>query len=245
MVNTNFVVNFIIEARGFFIMSLKEAISSLKRGEFVLLHDGGRRENEVDMVVAAEFVTPAHIARMRQQAGGLVCLAIDSTFAESIGLHYMHDILSHSQKLDLESKKMIIGKAPYGDQPSFSISINHTQTYTGITDRDRALTIKEMANLFKKFNGTRKQEFVSSFRTPGHVPVLIAKNGLLSKRLGHTEMSVYLMELAQLSPAAIICEMLDSESFTALSVEKAINYAKENTIPFIECKDLLEFSKVR
>ena len=139
---------------------------------------------------------------------------------------------------------MIIGKAPYGDQPSFSISINHTQTYTGITDRDRALTIKEMANLFKKFNGTRKQEFVLSFRTPGHVPVLIAKNGLLSKRLGHTEMSVYLMELAQLSPAAAICEMLDSESFAALSVEKAINYAKENAIPFIECKDLLEFSKV-
>lgn len=244
MVNTNFVVTFIIETRGFFIMSLNEAISSLKRGEFVLLHDGGRRENEVDMVVAAEFVTPAHIARMRQHAGGLVCLAIDNAFAQSIGLHYMHDILSRSQELDLESKKMIMGKAPYGDQPSFSISINHAQTYTGITDRDRALTIKEMANLFKKFNGTRKLEFVSSFKTPGHVPVLIAKNGLLSKRLGHTEMSVYLMELAQLSPAAAICEMLDSESFTALSVEKAINYGKENAIPFIEGKDLLEFSKV-
>lgn len=244
MVNTNFVVTFIIETRGFFIMSLNEAISSLKRGEFVLLHDGGRRENEVDMVVAAEFVTPAHIARMRQHAGGLVCLAIDNAFAQSIGLHYMHDILSRSQELDLESKKMIMGKAPYGDQPSFSISINHAQTYTGITDRDRALTIKEMANLFKKFNGTRKLEFVSYFKTPGHVPVLIAKNGLLSKRLGHTEMSVYLMELAQLSPAAAICEMLDSESFTALSVEKAINYAKENAIPFIEGKDLLEFSKV-
>ncbi len=225
-------------------MSLDEAISTLKRGEFILLHDAGKRENEVDMVVAAEFVTPAHIARMRQYAGGLVCLAINNSFARSLGLCYMHDILSNSQEVDTESKKMIIGKAPYGDQPSFSISINHSQTYTGITDRDRALTIKEMANLFKNLNGNKKQEFVSSFKTPGHVPVLIAQNGLLSNRLGHTEMSVYLMEVAKLSPAAAICEMLDSESYTALSVEKAKKYAKENAIPFLEGKELLEFSKV-
>ena len=225
-------------------MSLDGAISSLKRGEFILLHDAGKRENEVDMVVAAEFVTPTHIARMRQNAGGLVCLAINNSFAESLGLRYMHDILSNSKEVDTESKKMIMGLAPYGDQPSFSISINHAQTYTGITDRDRALTIREMANLFKNLNNNKKQEFVSSFKAPGHVPVLIAKNGLLSKRLGHTEMSVYLMELAKLSPAAAICEMLDSESYTALSVEKAKKYAKENAVPFLEGKELLEFSKV-
>ena len=225
-------------------MSLNEEISSLKRGEFILLHDAGKRENEVDMVVAAEFVTPAHIARMRQHAGGLVCLAVNYSFAQNLGLHYMHDILSNSQEIDIESKKMIMGKAPYGDQPSFSISINHAQTYTGITDRDRSLTIKEMANLYKNLNGNKKQEFISSFKTPGHVPVLIAKNGLLSNRLGHTEMSIYLMELAKLSPVATICEMLDSESYAALSVEKAQKYAKENAIPFLEGKELLEFSKV-
>ena len=225
-------------------MSLEEAISTLKRGKFILLHDAGQRENEVDMVVAAEFVSPAHIARMRQHAGGLVCLAINNSFAQILGLHYMHDILSNSQEIDAESKSMIIGIAPYGDQPSFSISINHVQTYTGITDRDRALTIREMANLFKNLNGNKKQEFVSSFKMPGHVPVLIAKNGLLSHRLGHTEMSIYLMELAKLSPAAAICEMLDSESYTALSVEKATKYARENAIPFLEGEELLEFSKV-
>lgn len=225
-------------------MSLDVAISSLQRGEFVLLHDAGKRENEVDMVVAAEFVTPAHIARMRQHAGGLVCLAINNSLAQSLGLQYMHDILSNSNDIDTESKKMIMGKAPYGDQPSFSISINHAQTFTGITDGDRALTIKEMANLFKTLNKNKKYEFISSFKTPGHVPLLIAKNGLLSKRLGHTEMSVYLMELAKLSPVAAICEMLDSESYAALSVEKAKKYAKENAIPFLEGKDLIEFSKV-
>jgi 3,4-dihydroxy 2-butanone 4-phosphate synthase len=225
-------------------MSLNEAISSLKRGEFILLHDEGKRENEVDMVVAAEFVTPAYIARMRQHAGGLVCLSINHFFAQDLGLHFMHDILSNSQEVDTESKRMIITKAPYGDQPSFSISINHVQTYTGITDRDRSMTIKEMANLYKTINKNKKQEFISSFKAPGHVPVLIAQNGLLSNRLGHTEMSIYLMNLSNLAPVAAICEMLDSESYVALSVEKARKYAQENAIPFLEGKELLEFSKV-
>ncbi|MGI0040972.1 MAG: 3,4-dihydroxy-2-butanone-4-phosphate synthase, partial [Nitrosopumilaceae archaeon] len=93
-------------------------------------------------------------------------------------------------------------------------------------------------------NGNKKQEFISSFKTPGHVPVLIAKNGLLSNRLGHTEMSIYLMGLSKLSPVATICEMLDSELYTALSVEKAKKYAKENAIPFLDGEELLEFSKV-
>ena len=68
-------------------MSLDEAISSLRKGEFILVHDANKRENEVDMVVAAEFVTPAHIARMRQDAGGLICLSINHSFAKSLGLN--------------------------------------------------------------------------------------------------------------------------------------------------------------
>jgi 3,4-dihydroxy 2-butanone 4-phosphate synthase len=130
-------------------MSIDFAISSLKRGEFVLLYDSMGRENEIDMVVAADFITPEHVARMRQNAGGLLCLAIDNIFAENLGLKYMHDILSNSDSFDSQAKEMIMGLAPYGDHPTFSISINHYQTYTGITDRDRALTIKEMANLYK------------------------------------------------------------------------------------------------
>ncbi|MDE1829491.1 MAG: 3,4-dihydroxy-2-butanone-4-phosphate synthase, partial [Thaumarchaeota archaeon] len=71
-------------------MSLEEAISSLKRGDFVLLHDGNTRENEVDMVVAADFITPEHIARMRQDAGGLICLSVNNAFAKNLGLSFMH-----------------------------------------------------------------------------------------------------------------------------------------------------------
>ena len=223
-------------------MTFDSAISSLKRGEFVMIHDSDGRENEIDMVVAAEFVTPEHIVRMRKHAGGLICLAIDDSMAEKLQLKYMHNMLSSSDQLDDESKKMIMGTAPYGDHPTFSLTINHKQTYTGITDRDRALTIKEMATLYKKDNP--KQIFNSNFKTPGHVPLLLASNGLLSSRKGHTEMSVYLTQLANLSPITTICEMMDSETYSALSVDKAEKYAKENAIPFIDGKELLEFSKV-
>jgi len=224
-------------------MSLGDAITSLRRGEFVLLHDSVGRENEVDMVVAAEYVTPEHIARMRQHAGGLLCLAIDHSFGKKLGLPYMHDLLSKSDYFDSTSKEMIMGLAPYGDHPTFSISINHYQTYTGITDRDRALTIREMANLQNIDN--QRNKFVSSFKTPGHVPVLIAAEGLLSSRRGHTEMSVYLTGLAKLTPVSAICEMMDSETYSAVSPEKAKKYAKQNAIPFIDGQELLEFAKVQ
>lgn len=224
-------------------MSLEEALSALRRGDFVLLHDGNRRENEIDMVVAADFITPEHIARMRQDAGGLICLSINHAFAKSLGLNYMHDILSNSNNVDAESKKMIIGTAPYGDRPSFSISINHQNTYTGVTDRDRALTISEIANLYKSHDKNKKEIFNLNFKTPGHVHLLIASEGLLSNRLGHTEMSVYLTNLAGLSPAAAICEMLDPQTYGALSIEKAKRYARQNNIPYFDISELIKFAK--
>ena len=67
-------------------MSLDHAIESLKRGEFILLHDSKERENEIDMVVAAQMVEPEHIVRMRQHGGGLVCLALENQFGKSMGL---------------------------------------------------------------------------------------------------------------------------------------------------------------
>jgi len=220
-------------------MSLESGIESLKRGEFVLLFDSAGRENEIDMVVAAQFVTPEHVARMRQHAGGLVCIAIDNNFANTLELKYMHEILADSS---ISNKEMIMGLAPYGDHPTFSISVNHYQTYTGITDNDRSLTIKEMANIFSMEN--KKKKFVSSFKTPGHIPLLIASEGLLATRQGHTEMSVYLTQIAGLTPVTAICEMLDAETYTALSIDKAEKYAKQNAIQLINGRELLEFAKV-
>ena len=119
---------------------------------------------------------------MRQHGGGLVCLALENQFGKSMGLRYMHEILDES--LDLESHKMIPNRAPYGDRPSFSIHVNHRSTYTGITDTDRALTAREIAKLYGKPN--LKEKFVSSFVTPGHLPLLLASKGMLAERRGHT-----------------------------------------------------------
>ncbi len=220
-------------------MPLESSLEFLKRGEFVLLFDSAGRENEVDMVVPAEFVTPEHIARMRQHAGGLLCMAIDHNFAASLDLKYMHEILSDSP---ISNKEMIMGLAPYGDHPTFSLSINHYQTYTGITDKDRALTINEMTNIYNVEN--KQKKFASSFKTPGHVPLLIASKGLLAARQGHTEMSVYLAQIAGLTPITAICEMMDAETYTALSVDKAEKFGKQHGIPLIDGKELLEYAKV-
>ncbi|MGY5142810.1 MAG: 3,4-dihydroxy-2-butanone-4-phosphate synthase [Nitrosopumilus sp.] len=220
-------------------MSLENALQSLKQGEFVLLHDSTGRENEIDMVVAAQFITPEHVARMRQNAGGLLCIAIDNQFAKSLELRYMHEILADS---DISNKEMIMGLAPYGDHPTFSLSVNHYQTYTGITDQDRSLTIKEMANIYNLEN--KQKKFASSFKTPGHVPLLIASQGLLASRQGHTEMSVYLAQIAGLTPVTAICEMMDAQTYSALSIDKAEKFGKQNGIPLIDGKELIEYAKV-
>ena len=220
-------------------MPLESALESLKRGEFVLLFDSAGRENEIDMVVAAEFVTPEHVARMRQHAGGLLCVAMENNFAAALDLRYMHEILADSP---ISNKEMIMGLAPYGDHPTFSLSVNHYQTYTGVTDKDRALTIKEISNIFNIEN--KQKKFASSFKTPGHVPLLIASKGLLAARQGHTEMSVYLAQIAGLTPVTAICEMMDAQTYNALSVDKAEKFAKQNGFPLIDGKELLEYAKV-
>ena len=220
-------------------MAIEACLESLRRGEFVLLHDSAGRENEVDMVVAAEFVTPEHIARMRQHAGGLLCTAIENRLARLLGLEYMHEILAEHPRQDSE---MVMGLAPYGDHPTFSISVNHYRTYTGITDKDRALTVRELAAICKA--GAGRKKFAASFRTPGHVPLLIASENQLSKRQGHTEMSVYLAQLAGLTPVTAICEMMDAETYAALSAEKASKYAAHNGIPMLDGRELLEYAKV-
>jgi len=164
---------------------------------------------------------------------------LEYNFAKSLELRYMHEILSDSP---ISNKEMIMGLAPYGDYPTFSLSVNHYQTYTGITDKDRALTITEMANIYNIEN--KQKKFASSFKTPGHVPLLISSKGLLSSRQGHTEMSVYLTQVAGLTPVTAICEMMDAETYSALSVEKAEKFGKQNGIPLIDGKELLEYAKV-
>jgi 3,4-dihydroxy 2-butanone 4-phosphate synthase len=221
-------------------LPLTEAIEALKAGRFVLVHDDKGRENEIDMVVAAEHATASHVAAMRQDAGGLLCLAIANDVTSKLGLVYMHDMIADMGKVNPVFLKLVEGRAAYGDKPSFSISVNHRKTFTGITDQDRALTISEMAKVCKKIDNGGVDDFARNFRAPGHVPILIAAKNLLCDRSGHTELCVYLMRLAGMTPAVAICEMMDSQTHRALSVEKALAYAKKSEIPLLEASELKE-----
>jgi 3,4-dihydroxy 2-butanone 4-phosphate synthase len=218
--------------------SIEEAITAMQKRKFVLLHDDKVREDEVDMLFPAEYIEPHHIATMRNRAGGLICLAIQNDIASKLGLVYMHDILLSVSNVNRVFSKLSHGKSPYGDKPSFSIAVNHRDTYTGITDADRALTITAMAKICKNIVYGGVDEFAKNFRAPGHVPILIASKGLIQQRIGHTELSVYLSHLAGLTPAVVICEMLDSSTHQALSADMAKSYASEAGIPFLEASQL-------
>jgi 3,4-dihydroxy 2-butanone 4-phosphate synthase len=229
---------------------ISEAVTALRNGNFVLIHDDGNRENEIDMVVSAENILPKHISVMRKDAGGLICTAISKEISLKLGLPYMYDILkifgTSNRSISLINKDT----SPYGDKPSFSITINHVNTYTGITDYDRALTISSLAKICKELQTEADnnkammiEEFQNNFRTPGHVPILIASKGLLNERKGHTEMSVLLTKIANIANVTTICEMLDPNNYKALSYVDACKYAKENNIVMLDSKDLIAYAK--
>ncbi|NWG09005.1 MAG: 3,4-dihydroxy-2-butanone-4-phosphate synthase [Nitrososphaerales archaeon] len=219
---------------------LSDAVLSLRQGRFVLIHDFDRRENETDMVIVAQHVTPDHVRAMRKDAGGLICVAIRFDIADKLGLPYMPDILKLASKEYPNLSELINSQASYG-RSAFSISVNHRETFTGITDIDRATTIREIAKLcnlaMKGLDGV-KDRFAKSFRSPGHVQLLIASEGLISERNGHTELSVYLAQLAGLIPVTVICEMLDDETHKSLLTPSAKEYAKKHHMPFVDGHDI-------
>ena len=215
-------------------LAIQEAVKALRVGKFILIHDSESRENEVDMVKAAQHICSFDIATMRNDAGGLICLAIPHEIASKLNLIFMHDLLHIASKNNPSLSKMISSIAPYGDRPSFSITINHIDTFTGITDKDRALTITAMSDVCSKIDNEGKLEFFKKFRSPGHVHLLIGAMELLKERSGHTELAIKLIEHANLIPTVVICEMLDSETGGALSVDKASEYSKKFNIPLVE-----------
>lgn len=222
--------------------SLQRAVNSLRQGNFVLLHDSKSRENEVDLVVSAEKITPANVCQLRKDAGGLLCVAISHTVSERLGLGYLHDIFNASSSRYPILRDLAEEREAYGDKPAFSITVNHRRTFTGVTDQDRALTISRLGQIAKKALVSPESaaaEFVQEFKAPGHVYVLLESEGSLASRRGHTELSVYLCKLAGITPAAAICEMLDGKTHHALSVDEAMSYAKEHNLSIIDGEMLL------
>jgi len=222
--------------------SVEAAVEALRRGDFVLVYDRDGREGETDFVMAAEFVKPQHVHEMRREAGGLICAAIPSYITKRIGVPFMSDLLEESTERYPLLAGLRADDVPYGDKPAFSLTINHRRTFTGISDNDRALTIRELVRVVQMARlGTSDEklmlEFGRSFRSPGHVHLLIG-NGL-GERTGHTELSLALAEMAGVTPVTVVCEMLDGRTGRSLSKADALTYAARNRRAFIEGPEVI------
>ncbi|MGZ4950649.1 MAG: 3,4-dihydroxy-2-butanone-4-phosphate synthase [Halobacteriota archaeon] len=225
-------------------MTATEAIRAVKKGDMVLIYDSEDREGETDMVIPAISTTPKQVARMRIEAGGLICVAISPEAAETLCLPFMADILkcvsSNGCGLKLNSVYEKPGDLTYDARSSFSIAVNHRNVRTGITDVDRALTITELGKAVEKTIHNNSLDFSEAFRSPGHVPLLRAAKGLISERKGQTELSIALAEMAGITPAMAMCEMLDAQSGNALTKQDSINFGFRNGIVFVTGQEIAD-----
>jgi len=180
---------------------------------------------------------------MRRDAGGLICTTADPRIRESLGLPFLADVFQGMAELYPVMKGLTPNDIPYDVKSAFGITINHRRTFTGITDDDRGLTIKEFAELARKAiaqeDGWGKREFGRNFRAPGHVHLLNTSDRILENRFGHTELSTALVLMAGLVPSATVCEMMGDDG-KALPKSDARAYADERGLVFLEGADVVE-----
>ncbi len=217
-------------------MALEEALAALRRGMPVLVHDDYSREDEVDYVIHASFVDADRVYEMRTLAGGLICYAMPLEAGRRLGLELGYELLRRNPELAPLAEKRL----SYGDPPAFSIWVNSVRVRTGIRDRDRALTIRELDRVaglvFQGRVGEARRMFQEGFMAPGHVPILLGRR--LAERRGHTELSLHLAMLAGLTPSMVVVEMLGRGD--ALSVEEARRIGREKGYPLVEGSEIVE-----
>ena len=211
---------------------LSQACDLLRQGRFVLLYDADGREEEVDLFLAAEHATPEAIRTLRKEAGGLVFLAVDPRVGAALGLPFLQDLYHEDAQRHPVLRRLVPNDIKYDSRSSFSLTINHRGTFTGITDNDRALTVREFGLLARRVltipPEQAQEEFGRSFRAPGHVHLCVGAQGLLRERQGHTEIGVALARLAGVSPVLVGCEMLNDEGGRALPKAKALEWARRH-----------------
>jgi len=221
---------------------MKQALANLRNGKFVLVFDNESREGETDFVIASQFVTPDAIKRMRKDGGGLIFLMTSHAIAQKLQLPFLADLFSNVSAQYPVLKELIPNDIPYDTKSSFSLYINHRQTFTGITDNDRSLTMKKFAELTKSIENmdtiTAMKHFGKEFRSPGHIPICVASEKLLKERKGHTELVVALLHMAGLVPVGSGCEIM-GDSGKALSKEDAKRYAEKNGFTFLEGNEIV------
>jgi 3,4-dihydroxy 2-butanone 4-phosphate synthase / GTP cyclohydrolase II len=197
--------------------SIDDALSDLKAGRAIVVVDDENRENEGDVICAAQFATPDMINFMAVEARGLICLAMTG------------------ERLDqLDLPLMVSNKADESEQTAFTVSIDgayHLGVGTGISADDRARTIQLTLNPSTK---------PSDLRRPGHIFPLRAREGGVLKRAGHTEAGVDLSRLAGLYPASVICEIQNPDGSMA-RLPELIEYAKRYNLKLISIADLISY----
>ncbi|MDZ7731096.1 MAG: 3,4-dihydroxy-2-butanone-4-phosphate synthase [Natrialbaceae archaeon] len=208
--------------------AIDAAIEALAAGDPILVHDAADREGETDLIYHASAVTPDAVSQLRNDAGGLICVALSDAVAETFGLPFLEEEIDHPAAASHD-----LG---YDDRSSFSLTVNHRDTYTGVTDIDRSRTIRGLADAAA---APDDYPFAEEFRTPGHVHILRGAPGLLEQREGHTELGLALAAAGDLTPAVVVCEMLDGETGQALTPIDAANYAADHKLTYLEGRDIL------
>ncbi|WP_337859997.1 3,4-dihydroxy-2-butanone-4-phosphate synthase [Ferroplasma sp.] len=216
-----------------------DAIKSFKNGKPVLIFDNEEREGETDIVIPSQYMTKDFVRIMRKDGGGLICTTIREEDANLLNMPYIEDL--YKQSLNMDKSILDASDMKYDKNSTFSITINSRDTFTGISDIDRATTIRQFAEFVGNIRkqGLTSSDFGKQFRTPGHVHLLIATEGYFSRRKGHTEFSTYMMEQSGLIPSATIVETLDDNGKSMIR-EKAENYAIEHGYGYVTGTEILE-----
>ncbi len=194
--------------------SIEEAIASIARGEMVLVVDDEHRENEGDLILAAEKVTAEHIAFMVRYTSGVICLPMTGERLDELGLPLM--VLENTDS----------------HQTAFTVSIDYAiGTTTGISAADRTATIRAAVD---------RSNTAADFHRPGHVFPLRYKPGGVLVRPGHTEAAVDLATLAGMAPAGVLCEVVNDDGTMAKGDRLSV-FAEEHAIPVITIADLVAY----
>lgn len=193
--------------------AVEDAIADLNKGKVVIVVDDEDRENEGDFVALAEKATPDIINFMIREGRGLVCLPMTQSRAE-----------------ELDLKPMVAQNTDYHGT-AFTVSIDHKETTTGISAFERSLTVQGIMD-----PGSQP----SDFRRPGHMFPLVAKDGGVLRRAGHTEAAVDLARMSGSYPAGVICEII-KEDGTMARLPDLIQIARKFDLKLISIKDMIHY----
>ena len=196
--------------------TIEEALRDLKEGKIVLVTDDPDRENEGDLICAAEFATRENINFMATYAKGLICTPMSAEIAVRLNFSPM------------------VAENTDNHSTAFTVAVDHADTTTGISAEERSYTIMKCVD---------DQSKPEDFRRPGHVFPLISRKGGVLVRNGHTEATTDLMRLAGLKECGVCCEVM-KEDGTMMRTPQLKELAKKWNIKFITIKDLQEYRKV-